>query len=74
MIAYFKWLFSKEPKSKPVQVDYGKLLEPLTPSIATFIEKQTEELYKELYGSPKNHKEWADSFNIKGKIKRVLKR
>ncbi len=36
------------------------------------IQEKAEKIYSELFGKPKTHAEWADSFNIKGKIKRIL--
>ncbi len=33
---------------------------------------QAEEIYKEMMPKPKSHREWADSFNIIGKINRII--
>lgn len=34
-----------------------------------------DDLYLSLYGEPKSHQEWANAFNIKGKIiETILKR
>lgn len=30
------------------------------------------EIHKQLFGEPKTHEEWAERFNIVGKINRVL--
>ena len=34
---------------------------------------QAEKIYKELIGEPKSHREWAESFNIIGKINRIIR-
>jgi hypothetical protein len=36
------------------------------------IDLKINEIYLLLYGKPKTHQEWANSFNIKWKIKKVL--
>jgi hypothetical protein len=36
------------------------------------LEPLAYELYYELYGKPKTHYEWANGFNIRGKMIRIL--
>lgn len=37
------------------------------------IDKKVDQLYLMLKGKPKTHYEWANSFNIKYSIKKILK-
>ena len=32
----------------------------------------SEEIHNKLYGQPKTHKEWAEKFNLVGKINRII--
>ena len=51
------------PMNKKLEIDWKSYLKTLPLS---------KEIYLEVFGEPKTHAEWADSFNKIGKINRLI--